>query len=87
MAFNIQMYALWLSAIFAGSIDTTNRTIELTGLFWLQGDAIIAAFKVEHTKAIYSELLRMSDQSECSSDIKINLLHGCPGPAPGDYLL
>jgi hypothetical protein len=33
--------------------DATNRTIELIDVLWLQADAI-AAFKVEHTTAIYS---------------------------------
>jgi hypothetical protein len=41
--------------------DATNMTIELIDVLWLQGDAIIAAFEVEHITAIYSGLLRMSD--------------------------
>ena len=32
--------------------DATNKTIELIDVLWLQGDAIIAAFEVEHTTAI-----------------------------------
>ena len=41
--------------------DATNKTIELIDVLWLESDAIIAAFEVEHTTAIYSGLLRMSD--------------------------
>jgi len=39
----------------------TNRTIELIDVLWLQGGAILAAFEVEHTSAVYSGLLRMAD--------------------------
>jgi hypothetical protein len=41
--------------------DATNRTIELIDVLWLKGNAIVAAFEVESTTSIYSELLRMSD--------------------------
>ena len=41
--------------------DATNKTIELIDVLWLESDAIIAAFEVEHTPAIYSGLLKMSD--------------------------
>jgi len=53
--------------------DATNRTIELIDVLWLQGDAIMAAFEVEHTSAIYSGLLRMSDLISMQPNIKINL--------------
>jgi predicted RNA-binding protein len=53
--------------------DATNRTIELIDVLWLQGDAIVAAFEVEHTSAIYSGLLRMSDLISMQPNIKINL--------------
>ncbi len=53
--------------------DATNRTIELIDVLWLQGDAIVAAFEVEHTTAIYSGLLRMSDLVSMQPNIKINL--------------
>jgi len=53
--------------------DATNRTIELIDVLWLQGDAIVAAFEVEHTTAIYSGLLRMSDLISMQPNIKINL--------------
>jgi hypothetical protein len=52
--------------------DATNRTIELIDVLWLQGDAIIAAFEVEHTTAIYSGLLRMSDLVSMQPNIKID---------------
>ncbi len=53
--------------------DATNRTIELIDVLWLQGDAIIAAFEVEHTSSIYSGLLRMSDLVRMQPNIKLNL--------------
>lgn len=53
--------------------DATNRTIELIDVLWLQGDAIIAAFEVEHTSAIYSGLLRMADLITMQPNIKIDL--------------
>lgn len=53
--------------------EATNRTIELIDVLWLQNDAIIAAFEVEHTSAIYSGLLRMSDLVSMQPNIKINL--------------
>jgi len=53
--------------------DATNRTIELIDVLWLKGDAILAAFEVEHTSAIYSGLLRMSDLITMQQNIKINL--------------
>ncbi len=53
--------------------DATNKTIELIDVLWLQGDAIIAAFEVEHTSAIYSGLLRMSDLVSMQPNIKLNL--------------
>ncbi len=36
--------------------EATNKTIELIDVLWLQGDAIVAAFEVEHTTLIYSGL-------------------------------
>jgi len=53
--------------------EATNRTIELIDVLWLQGDAIVAAFEVEHTSAIYSGLLRMADLIAMQPNIKINL--------------
>jgi predicted RNA-binding protein len=56
----------------------TNRTIELIDVLWLQGDAIIGAFEVEHTTAIYSGLLRMSDLVSMQPNININLYMVAP---------
>lgn len=53
--------------------DATNRTIELIDVLWLQGDAIVAAFEVEHSTAIYSGLLRMSDLVSMQPNIKLDL--------------
>jgi len=53
--------------------DATNRTIELIDVLWLQGDAIVAAFEVEHSTAIYSGLLRMSDLVSMQPNINLNL--------------
>ncbi len=53
--------------------DATNKTIELIDVLWLQRDAIVAAFEVEHTTAIYSGLLRMSDLVSMQPNIKLDL--------------
>jgi len=41
--------------------EVTNRTIEQIDVLWLQRNSIVAAFEIEHSTAIYSGLLRMSD--------------------------
>ncbi len=51
----------------------TNRTIELIDVLWLRGNAIEAAFEVEHSTAIYSGLLRMSDLVAMQPNINIRL--------------
>ena len=53
--------------------EATNRTIELIDVLWLQKDAILAAFEVEHSTSIYSGLLRMSDLISMQPNLKINL--------------
>lgn len=53
--------------------EATNKTIELIDVVWLQKDAIIAAFEVEHTTSIYSGLLRMSDLISMQPNINIKL--------------
>lgn len=53
--------------------EATNRTIEFIDVLWLHGDAIVAAFEVEHTTAIYSGLLRMSDLVSMQPNINLNL--------------
>jgi len=51
----------------------TNTTIELIDVLWLDGPAIMAAFEVEHTTAIYSGLLRMADLVSMQPGITIPL--------------
>ena len=58
--------------------DATNKTIELIDVLWLESDAIIAAFEVEHTTAIYSGLLRMSDLVSMQPNIKLDLFMVAP---------
>jgi predicted RNA-binding protein len=58
--------------------DATNKTIELIDVLWLQGDAIIATFEVEHTTAIYSGLLRMADLVSMQPNIKLDLFMVAP---------
>jgi hypothetical protein len=41
--------------------EATTKTIENFDVLWLSGQSIVAAFEVEHTTAVYSGLLRMSD--------------------------
>ncbi|MDD1748639.1 MAG: EVE domain-containing protein [Methanothrix sp.] len=53
--------------------EATNKTIEYIDVLWLQGDAIVAAFEVEHTTAIYSGLLRMSDLVSMQPNINLKL--------------
>ena len=52
---------------------TTQRTIELIDVLWLQGNSIIAAFEIEHTTSIYSGILRMSDLIALQPNLNINL--------------
>lgn len=42
-------------------------------MLWLTGNAIVAAFEVEHTTSIYSGLLRMSDLLTMQPNIDIRL--------------
>ncbi len=53
--------------------DATNRTIELIDVLWLQRNAIVAAFEIEHTTSIYSGLLRMSDLVAMQPNLNISL--------------
>jgi len=53
--------------------EATNKTIELIDVLWLKENAIMAAFEVEHTTAIYSGLLRMSDLISMQPNLKIDL--------------
>jgi hypothetical protein len=58
--------------------EATNRTIELIDVLWLRGNSIVAAFEVEHTTAIYSGLLRMSDLLALQPNLEINLFLVAP---------
>lgn len=51
----------------------TNRTIELIDVLWLDENAIVAAFEVEHTTSVYSGLLRMADLVSMQPNINIRL--------------
>jgi hypothetical protein len=53
--------------------EVTNRTIENIDVIWLSGNAIVAAFEVEHSTSIYSGLLRMSDLLTMQPNIDIKL--------------
>jgi hypothetical protein len=53
--------------------EVTNQTIENIDVLWLSGNAIVAAFEVEHSTSIYSGLLRMSDLLTMQPNINIDL--------------
>jgi hypothetical protein len=51
----------------------TTKTIENIDVLWLDGQSIVAAFEVEHSTAVYSGLLRMSDLLTMQPNLDINL--------------
>lgn len=53
--------------------SVTTKTIENIDVLWLDREAIIAGFEVEHTTTIYSGLLRMSDLVAMQPKIDIRL--------------
>jgi hypothetical protein len=53
--------------------EVTNRTIENIDVLWFSGQAIVAAFEVEHSTSIYSGLLRMSDLLTMQPNLDIKL--------------
>ena len=53
--------------------EATMKTIEYIDVLWLDREAIIAGFEVEHTSSIYSGLLRMSDLLSMQPNIVIKL--------------
>lgn len=54
--------------------DVTNRIVENIDVIWMSNEnAIVAAFEVEHSTAIYSGLLRMSDLLTMQPNIDIKL--------------
>ena len=64
----------------------TSRTIELIDVLWLKGNAIIAAFEVEHTTSVYSGLLRMADLIAMQPGITIRLYIVAPDERRGKVL-
>lgn len=63
--------------------DAANKTIELVDVLWLQGDAIIVEFEVQHTKTINYRLLRISHPASIQLNQDRPLQAG-PRRAPGD---
>jgi hypothetical protein len=51
----------------------TTRTIENIDVIWLERNAIIAGFEVEHSTAIYSGLLRMADLVTLQPNLDIRI--------------
>ena len=62
-----------LSALPTQFDEITTGTIENIDVLWLSGNAIVAAFEVEHTTAIYSGRSRMSDLLTMQPNIDIKL--------------
>jgi hypothetical protein len=58
--------------------EVTTSTIENIDVLWLRGNAIVAAFEVEHSTSIYSGLLRMSDLLTMQPNIDIKLYLAAP---------
>jgi len=56
--------------------EPTLQTIEQIDVLWLKGRAIVRAFEVEHTTAVYSGILRMADllALQPNMDIKLHLV-------------
>jgi hypothetical protein len=56
--------------------NTTLDTIRRIDVLWLRGRAIVRAFEVEHTTAIYSGILRMADLAalQPNMDIKLHIV-------------
>ena len=59
--------------------NTTLRTIEMIDVLWLKGRSIMRAFKIEHTTAIYSGILRMADLLALQPNMDIHLHIVAPG--------
>jgi len=66
--------------------NLTNKIIEMIDVLWLRGDAIVAAFEVEHSTSIYSGLLRMSDLVSMQPNINLNLYLVAPDERRGKVL-
>ena len=53
--------------------DTTLRTIEQIDVIWLRQRAMVRAFEIEHSTAVYSGLLRMADLLALQPNMNIRL--------------
>src|SRR5206468_10593455 len=53
--------------------EPTLQTIEQIDVLWLKSRAIVRAFEVEHTTAVYSGILRMADLLALQPNMDINL--------------
>lgn len=51
----------------------TLKTIERIDVLWIRGNSIVRAFEVEHTTAVYSGILRMSDLLALQPNMDIRL--------------
>jgi len=61
-----------------GFNEDTVALIQHIDVLWLQGNAIVAAFEIEHRTSIYSGLLRMSDLVALQPNINIDLFIVAP---------
>lgn len=66
--------------------EVTLGTIRDIDVLWLQGNAIMRAFEIEHTTAIYSGLLRMADLLALQPNINISLHIVAPDEREGQVL-
>lgn len=56
-----------------GFDQNTTRIIEYIDVLWLKGNAIVAAFEIEHTSSIYSGILRLADLVTMQPNVHIDL--------------
>lgn len=63
----------FLGELKLGYDPTTLGTIRNIDVLWLKGNAIVRAFEIEHTTAVYSGLLRMADLLALQPNIDIKL--------------
>ncbi len=58
--------------------QATIGTIELIDILWMEKNAVVAAFEIEHTTLIYSGLLRMADLVAMQPNLSIPLFLVAP---------
>jgi len=56
-----------------GFDQDTTRIVEYIDVIWLKGNAIIAAFEIEHTTSIYSGILRLADLITMQPNVNVDL--------------